>query len=240
MMAFLATHGVNKRGGYATVRSGLLEGEYYHLDVRKKIVILKILCDHVLEADETKAELEMRINLADSGADVLDAKSSFRRFRDPVSGRWCTDQRRRGNSCFDKDLVTLEKVVNQRKESSVKGLNAEQEHQQPVCLLGGDTEVPAVEDRSTEARDTNYDECVLCGMDGSLICCDGCPAAYHARCVGLSKVLLPDGNWFCPECVMDSTGSRGLKTCRGLRGAQVLGVDPQNRLYTAVYGYLLV
>lgn len=37
--------------------------------------------------------------------------------------------------------------------------------------------------------DWNSDVCCLCKMDGSLICCDGCPAAYHFKCVGVSRNL---------------------------------------------------
>jgi hypothetical protein len=36
-----------------------------------------------------------------------------------------------------------------------------------------------------EAGDDGNDEnCALCGVGGSLLCCDACPAAYHLRCIG--------------------------------------------------------
>lgn len=50
--------------------------------------------------------------------------------------------------------------------------------------------------------DANTDACVLCGVGGNLICCDGCPAAYHMRCLGESGKSLGDGDWLCPECAV--------------------------------------
>jgi Fanconi anemia group M protein len=45
----------------------------------------------------------------------------------------------------------------------------------------------------------NEDFCVACADTlGLLVCCDGCPAAYHLACAGLSAV--PPGEWFCRAC----------------------------------------
>ncbi|XP_058107146.1 DDT domain-containing protein PTM [Magnolia sinica] len=87
--------------------------------------------------------------------------------------------------------------------------------------------------------DPNSDECCLCKMDGSLICCDGCPAAYHSRCVGMAKDLLPEGDWYCPECMVDKHDG-WIKSSKPLQGAELLGIDPHGRLYFATGGYLLV
>ena len=46
--------------------------------------------------------------------------------------------------------------------------------------------------------DWNDDLCRVCSDGGELICCEGCPAAFHKECVGLSKI--PEGDWFCPAC----------------------------------------
>ncbi|KAJ9699202.1 hypothetical protein PVL29_008014 [Vitis rotundifolia] len=90
-----------------------------------------------------------------------------------------------------------------------------------------------------EINDWNSDECCLCKMDGNLICCDGCPAAYHSRCVGVASDLLPEGDWYCPECMIDKD-KPWMKQRKSLRGAELLGVDPHGRLYFSSYGYLLV
>jgi len=47
----------------------------------------------------------------------------------------------------------------------------------------------------------NVDQCVVCGLEGELICCDGCTNSYHRKCIGLpAEGELPPGKWFCLEC----------------------------------------
>ncbi|KAG0546189.1 hypothetical protein BDA96_02G426500 [Sorghum bicolor] len=92
---------------------------------------------------------------------------------------------------------------------------------------------------SAEMDDGNSDECYLCGMDGNLLCCDGCPAAFHSKCVGVVEDLLPEGDWYCPECLIQKNdGSRNITN--PMRGAETLGTDPHGRLYFFTCGYLLV
>jgi hypothetical protein len=92
---------------------------------------------------------------------------------------------------------------------------------------------------SDDMDDGNSDECYLCGMDGNLLCCDGCPSAFHSKCVGVVEDLLPEGEWYCPECsVQKNNGSKNMSKL--VRGAEVLGLDPHGRLYFGTCGYLLV
>lgn len=58
--------------------------------------------------------------------------------------------------------------------------------------------------------DGNTDNCCLCNQGGSLLCCDGCPASYHLRCIGEQAKSLPEGEWLCPECAL---GGRGAPLC---------------------------
>jgi len=52
------------------------------------------------------------------------------------------------------------------------------------------------------AADTHGDMCAVCGRSGSLVCCDGCPSAFHAVCAGEpTNRALSETEWFCPECV---------------------------------------
>ncbi|EGZ15800.1 hypothetical protein PHYSODRAFT_263017 [Phytophthora sojae] len=52
----------------------------------------------------------------------------------------------------------------------------------------------------SDQNDLNEDACFRCGLAGELICCDGCPAAFHLNCTNLAMVP-PDGiPWFCSEC----------------------------------------
>uniref|UniRef100_A0AAV1V355 Histone-lysine N-methyltransferase n=1 Tax=Peronospora matthiolae TaxID=2874970 RepID=A0AAV1V355_9STRA len=53
---------------------------------------------------------------------------------------------------------------------------------------------------NTDQNDLNEDACFRCGLAGELICCDGCPAAFHLNCTNLA--IVPPGGipWFCSEC----------------------------------------
>ncbi|XP_075520145.1 DDT domain-containing protein PTM-like isoform X1 [Primulina tabacum] len=95
------------------------------------------------------------------------------------------------------------------------------------------------EEDADEPTDGNSDECYLCRMDGNLICCDGCPAAFHPRCVGVVSSLLPEGDWYCPECEIDKD-KPWMKVEKSIRGAELLGMDPYGRLYYSSCGNLLV
>ncbi|KAL3620385.1 hypothetical protein CASFOL_035297 [Castilleja foliolosa] len=89
--------------------------------------------------------------------------------------------------------------------------------------------------------DKNGVECRLCRMVGSLMCCDSCTAAYHARCVGVVDEQLPEGKWYCSECTIHM-GKPWSKMAAGkcIRGAELLGTDSQGRRYQCCFGYLLV
>ncbi|KAF5730840.1 DNA binding zinc ion binding DNA binding putative isoform 3 [Tripterygium wilfordii] len=90
-----------------------------------------------------------------------------------------------------------------------------------------------------DTTDWNIDECCLCKMDGNLICCDGCPAAYHSKCVGVASDSLPEGEWYCPECAIERH-KPWMKLRKSLRGGELLGIDPYGRSYFSCCSYLLV
>lgn len=95
-------------------------------------------------------------------------------------------------------------------------------------------------DISNAASDGNSDECRLCGMDGTLICCDGCPSAYHSRCIGLNKSFLPDGLWYCRECSVEKLGPPSSRIGRGINGGETFGIDAYGRMFLGTCNYLLV
>uniref|UniRef100_A0A803QKU9 Uncharacterized protein n=1 Tax=Cannabis sativa TaxID=3483 RepID=A0A803QKU9_CANSA len=87
--------------------------------------------------------------------------------------------------------------------------------------------------------DRNSDECRLCGMDGTLLCCDGCPSAYHTRCIGVMKLSIPEGSWYCPECTINKLGPT-ITFGTSLRGAEILGIDSYGQIFMGTCNYLLV
>uniref|UniRef100_A0A8C3JUY0 AIRE regulator n=1 Tax=Calidris pygmaea TaxID=425635 RepID=A0A8C3JUY0_9CHAR len=51
----------------------------------------------------------------------------------------------------------------------------------------------------------NEDECAACGDGGELICCDGCPRAFHLACLVPPLPRVPSGMWRCSSCVASTT-----------------------------------
>ncbi|KAL4163683.1 hypothetical protein KRP22_005111 [Phytophthora ramorum] len=48
-------------------------------------------------------------------------------------------------------------------------------------------------------------DCSVCGLGGELLCCDGCPRAFHVSCIGLADI--PETEWFCNECNLQMCGA---------------------------------
>ncbi|CAN4118319.1 unnamed protein product [Withania somnifera] len=48
------------------------------------------------------------------------------------------------------------------------------------------------------ATNNSDDMCTICGDAGELICCEGCPRAFHADCLGLQHT--PTSGWLCSYC----------------------------------------
>nr|XP_025035531.1 autoimmune regulator isoform X5 [Pelodiscus sinensis] len=46
----------------------------------------------------------------------------------------------------------------------------------------------------------NDDECAMCRDGGELICCDGCPKAFHLACLVPPLTEIPSGTWRCISC----------------------------------------
>ncbi|XP_035835234.1 DDT domain-containing protein PTM-like [Helianthus annuus] len=76
-------------------------------------------------------------------------------------------------------------------------------------------------------------------MDGTLICCDRCPSSYHSQCIGMMKLSIPEGEWYCPECTINRIGPVVTKTT-SLRGAEFFGIDPYEQVFLGSCDHLLV
>ncbi|EHA8588477.1 DDT domain-containing protein PTM [Cocos nucifera] len=195
----------------------LLDSEYYGLPVAMKLKVLQILCDDAIDSVELRTELETRENVEEEieyGVGVsLPPESGTRRVHKPRCPKT--------SAC--KSVEALQKSVEPNKP-----------------IPGSKVKVDPDSDASDASPDGNSDECRLCGMDGTLICCDGCPSAYHSRCIGLSRAFLPEGMWYCPECMVDNLGPASSRIGRGVRGAEIFGVDVYGRLFLGTCNYLLV
>ncbi|KAE8798043.1 Nucleosome-remodeling factor subunit BPTF [Hordeum vulgare] len=209
LLEYLYLMGYIKSLGGKRFGRTLLAIEYYKLPVAMKLRLLQILCDHVTESAELKAELEAREGyneeteyetdssiLSEAGSRAVLTRASKASVSKNVDGL--------------QDLETASNVKN------------------PEAVL------------LNSSQDGNSDDCRICGMDGTLVCCDGCPWAYHSRCIGLNKAFLPQGLWFCPECVVNKLGPASSRIERGARGAQMFGVDMCGRLFLGSCNYLLV
>jgi PHD-finger len=49
-------------------------------------------------------------------------------------------------------------------------------------------------------RHKESDVCEVCDNGGALIVCDLCNKAYHCYCLSPPLTIIPNGDWFCPEC----------------------------------------
>ncbi|KAM6122265.1 autoimmune regulator [Pterocles gutturalis] len=60
---------------------------------------------------------------------------------------------------------------------------------------------PTVHSQEPVPPQDNEDECAACGDGGELICCDGCPRAFHLACLVPPLPRVPSGTWWCSSCV---------------------------------------
>ncbi|KAL2328516.1 hypothetical protein Fmac_021943 [Flemingia macrophylla] len=191
-------------------------GEYYVLPVDRKLKILQILCDDVLESEELQAEMNKRkeSEVPDyDGEDALPSEVGLRR----VQPRYTNPL-----GCEDKEAT--------------KFVSASNTVIQPGNTISHIRDTGNTEDCDV---DRNGDECRLCGLDGTLLCCDGCPSAYHSRCIGVIKMHIPEGPWYCPECKINMT-EPAIAKGTSLRGAEIFGRDLYGQLFMGTCEHLLV
>lgn len=199
----------------------VLDKEYYLLSVGRKLMILQTLCDDVLDTRDIRAELDTREE-SEVGIDY-DAEVT----NPLVSGpRRVHPRYSKTSACKDREAVEIITEVHEIKSSGNSNL---------IGSKGAKWDADATD----VDVDHNSDECRLCGMDGTLICCDGCPSAYHTRCIGLMKLSIPEGSWYCPECTINKIGP-AITTGTSLKGAQIFGIDSYEHIFMGTCNHLLV
>ncbi|KAL4560815.1 hypothetical protein LXL04_032969 [Taraxacum kok-saghyz] len=195
----------------------VLEKDYYTLSAGRKLIVLQILCDGALDSAELRAEIDMR-----EESEVGPDPDVIHAFTEPIIKE---TPRRRGRPPKNPIPIDQEPVKDISIPISAPTPNASVV---PPKVAGADVD-----------EDGNVDECRLCGMDGILVCCDGCPLAYHSRCIGIIKNFMPEGAWYCPECTMNKIGPNVTKLT-SLRGAEIFGIDPYEQVFLASCNHLLV
>ncbi|WVZ88295.1 hypothetical protein U9M48_034831 [Paspalum notatum var. saurae] len=206
LLQYLCVMGCVKNLGGRSFSRCLLATEYYKLPVAMKLRMLQMLCDHLIESEELKTELENREGYNEEMEYEMDSLEAVSRAV----------------------LTRASKATAYKRTDDLQNLDSAPIITNPEA---------AVADVS---QDGNSDDCRICGMDGTLVCCDGCPWAYHSRCIGQNKASLPQGVWFCPECVVNKLGPTSTRVERGARGAQMFGIDMCGRLFLGTCNYLLV
>ena len=59
----------------------------------------------------------------------------------------------------------------------------------------------ASKDLDASGNESHDDECMECNETGRLLCCDGCTNACHLDCAKPPVESMPEGDWFCVECM---------------------------------------
>ncbi|KAL8204768.1 hypothetical protein R6Q57_010391 [Mikania cordata] len=214
LMTMRYTEGKEWRDFYVNV----LEKDYYSLSAGRKLTILQLLCDDASNSAELIAEIDNRIEFEvglDPGEVVVNDENAPRKGR-PRKNPLSKDQ----------------EAVKDLSENHMKATSST-----PNALV---SETIGSSNNGDDDDDAgNGDECRLCGMDGTLICCDGCPSSYHSRCIGIMKMFIPIGAWYCPECTVNRVGPIVTKKT-SLKGAEFFGIDPYEQVFLGSCDHLLV
>ncbi|XP_062072915.1 autoimmune regulator [Lepus europaeus] len=86
---------------------------------------------------------------------------------------------------------------------------------------------PAPPDLPSEPQphQKNEDECAVCRDGGELICCDGCPRAFHLACLCPPLRDVPSGTWRCSGCLQGRV-QRGPPQAEELRPQELPAEAP--------------
>ncbi|KAL5580231.1 hypothetical protein UlMin_012673 [Ulmus minor] len=220
LVQYLTIMGYTKGPEWKGFYDEVLGREYSSLSVGRKLIVLQVLCDDVLESAELRTEIDMRVESEvgiDNDAEVIGPENVPRRVHPRYS---------KTSACKNRDSIDN---IREHHEIKLPGnLNFRGSSGTKADVAGADMDV-----------DRNSDECRLCGMDGTLLCCDGCPSAYHTRCIGVMKLSVPEGSWYCPECTMNKIGPT-ITTGMSVKGAEIFGIDSYGKIFLGTCNHLLV
>lgn len=76
--------------------------------------------------------------------------------------------------------------------------------------------------------------CQLCHAgddEDSLLLCDGCDKGYHMYCFRPRMTAVPDGDWYCFECINKATGIKHCLVCGKQDGKHLVPCTSCPRAY---------
>ena len=76
--------------------------------------------------------------------------------------------------------------------------------------------------------------CQLCHLgdnESSLLLCDGCDKGYHTYCFKPVLTDVPEGDWYCYECVNKATGVKHCLVCGNQSGKNIISCATCPRAY---------
>ena len=98
----------------------------------------------------------------------------------------------KSNNSFNQENLNTSVIVKKKKIKSKKS-QTKSNIQASVDSQNADME--QIRERK------NRNSCSICREVGDLILCDNCPKSFHFNCLKLKKNEIPEGNWYCINCV---------------------------------------
>ncbi|KAI4334319.1 hypothetical protein L6164_019029 [Bauhinia variegata] len=75
----------------------------------------------------------------------------------------------------------------------------------------------------------NDDLCSICSDGGDLLCCEGCPRAFHIDCVPLAGI--PTGTWYCKYCQNLFQKDKYVEhNVNAVAAGRIAGIDPLEQI----------
>jgi len=67
--------------------------------------------------------------------------------------------------------------------------------------------------------------------ENALLLCDGCDKGYHTYCFKPAITKIPEGDWYCYECINKATGARHCLVCGDQEGTNLIHCTSCPRAY---------
>lgn len=104
-------------------------------------------------------------------------------------------------------VIASHKNVENKKKSShasihkrKQKLNKSQINKNKQILVdSGSQDIPDNMEQKREKKNRN--SCSICRNGGDLLLCDNCPKSFHLECLKLKASDIPEGSWYCTNCM---------------------------------------